>query len=122
MRLAASLFVLAALSIPPAAQAADVAAGKAIFDATCHNCHSLSVGVNEVGPSLWHIVGRPSATAQGYMYSDALKNLHREWTVEELDAYLEKPRKDVHGAQMYFKGLPKEKDRQNVIAYLLSQQ
>ena len=78
--------------------------------------------MNQVGPSLWHIVGRPSGTVQGFMYSDALKNLHREWTVEALDAYLEKPRADVHGAQMYFKGLPAEKDRKAVIAYLLSQQ
>lgn len=122
MRFAASLVVIAALCIPPAAQAADVAAGKVIFEQTCHNCHSLAVGVNEVGPSLWHIVGRPTATAQGFMYSDALKNLHSEWSVEALDAYLEKPRADVHGAQMFFKGLPHEKDRQNVIAYLLSQQ
>ncbi len=122
MRFAVPFIALAALCIAPVAYASDVAAGKAIFDNTCRNCHSLAVGVNQVGPSLWHIVGRPSGTVQGYMYSDALKNLHREWTVEELNAYLEKPRKDVHGAQMYFKGLPKEKDRKAVIDYLLSQQ
>lgn len=122
MRFAVPFLALAALCIAPVAHASEVAAGKAIFDSTCRNCHSLAVGVNQVGPSLWHIVGRPSGTVQGYMYSDALKSLHREWTVEELNAYLEKPRKDVHGAQMYFKGLPREKDRQAVIAYLLSQQ
>ncbi len=122
MRFAASLFVLAALCVPPAAHAADVAAGRTIFDQTCRNCHSLAVGVNEVGPSLWHVVGRPTASVQGYMYSDALKNLHTEWSVEALDAYLEKPRADVHGAQMFFKGLPEAKDRANIIAYLESQQ
>ncbi len=122
MRFAVPFLAFAALCAAPAAQAADVAAGKAIFNSTCANCHSLEVGVNKVGPSLWHVVGRPTATVQGYMYSDAMKNLHSEWTVEALNAYLEKPRKDVHGAQMFFKGLPHEKDRQNVIAYLLSQQ
>jgi len=54
------------------------------------------------------------------VYSDALKALHIEWTAEALDAYLEKPRGDVHGGQMYFKGLPHMQDRANVIAYLQS--
>jgi len=122
MRCVVSFFALTVLCLPPAAQAADVAAGKAIFDSTCSNCHSLAVGVNEVGPSLWHVVGRPSGTVPGYMDSDALKALHIEWTPEALDAYLEKPRSDVHGAQMFFKGLPHEADRANVIAYLESRQ
>jgi cytochrome c len=122
MRFAAPFLALAMLSVAPVAQAADVGAGKVIFEGTCHNCHSLEVGVNKVGPSLWHVVGRPSATAQGFMYSDAMKNLHTDWTVDAIDAYLANPRADVHGAQMFFKGLPHEKDRANVIAYLLSQQ
>jgi cytochrome c len=122
MRLVAPIFVLVALSAPIVGQAADLGAGKAIFAQTCEKCHSLQVGVNEVGPSLWHIVGRPTAAIPGYMYSDALKAMHTEWTEPELDAYLEKPRGDVHGAEMYFKGLPKQRDRANVIAYLRSQQ
>jgi cytochrome c len=122
MRIALSLLALAALVASPVAQAADVAAGKKIFDGTCHNCHSLAVGVNKVGPSLWHIVGRPSATIEGFQYSDALKNLHSDWTVAALEAYLANPRADVHGAQMYFKGLPEAKDRADIIAYLQSQQ
>ena len=35
-----------------------------------------------------------------------------------LDAYLADPRGDVHGAKMFFKGLPNPADRANVIAYL----
>jgi cytochrome c len=122
MRFAAPFLALAILCLAPAARGADVAAGRGIFDSTCRNCHSLEVGVNKVGPSLWHIVGRPSGIVQGYMYSDALKNLHTTWTVEVLDNYLANPRSDVHGVQMYFKGLPHEKDRANILAYLLSQQ
>ncbi len=116
-----SLFVAAVCAIS-AAQAADVAAGRVIFDGTCKNCHSLEVGVNKVGPSLWHVVGRPSASVQDYPYSAALRGLHSDWTVAALNDYLEKPREDVHGAQMFFKGLPDPKDRANVIAYLKSQQ
>jgi cytochrome c len=122
MRFALPFLAIAILSVPSAAQAADVAAGKTIFDNTCHNCHSLAVGVNKVGPSLWHIVGRPSAAVQGYAYSDALKALHTEWSADALDHYLANPRADVHGAQMYFKGLSEPRDRANVIAYVQSQQ
>ena len=37
---------------------------------------------------------------------------------EPLDAYLADPRGDVHGAKMFFKEIPKSRDRADVIAYL----
>jgi cytochrome c len=118
----AFVLALAAAATPSDAWTADVAAGHAIFDHTCLNCHALEVGVNKVGPSLWHVVGRPSGMVEGYAYSDAMKNLHGVWTAEALNVYLANPRGDVHGAKMFFKGLPEAQDRQNVIAYLLSLQ
>ena len=42
----------------------------------------------------------------------------KDWTEENLDAYLESPRKLVKGGRMSFAGLRKAKDRHNVIAYL----
>lgn len=36
-----------------AANAADAASGKALFDKTCANCHSIDAGVNKVGPTLF---------------------------------------------------------------------
>jgi cytochrome c len=122
MRFVIPLLALAVSCVPRVAFATDIAAGKSIFESTCHNCHSLSVGVNKVGPSLWHVVGRPSATVEGFQYSDALKSLHTEWTPAALDAYLINPRADVHGANMFFKGLPNPLDRANVIAYLRSRE
>jgi len=112
----------AVVTAPLLAHAADVAAGKAIFDHTCHNCHSLDVGMNKVGPSLFHIIGRPSGSVEGYMYSDAMKNLHADWTPAALNVYLENPRGNVHGVKMNFKGLPDPTDRANVIAFLQSQE
>jgi cytochrome c len=108
------------LAAPLAARAADIVAGKAIFDHTCHNCHSLDAGMNKVGPSLFHIVGRPSASVDGYMYSDAMKNLHANWTPAALNVYLENPRDNIHGIKMNFKGLPDAADRADVIAFLQS--
>lgn len=120
MRLTLAVLMALAAGVT-GARAADVAAGKSIFDQTCHNCHSLNVGVNKIGPSLWHVVGRPSASINGFEYSAAMKDLHTEWTPAALDAYLSNPRADVHGVKMYFRGLPKAEDRANVIAYLQSQ-
>jgi len=122
VRLLPLWIIVAALCAPAIASAADIEAGKAIFARTCQNCHSLEVGVNRVGPSLWHVVGRPSATVEGYMYSDAMKNLHTEWTPAALNVYLVNPRGDIHGVKMFFMGLPKPEDRANVIAYLESLQ
>jgi cytochrome c len=122
MRFAAALFALAVVSAPLAARAADVEAGKAIFNKTCNNCHSTEIGVNKIGPSLYHVIGRPSAVVQDYSYSEAMKNLHHDWSPEALDAYLSNPRSEIHGVKMYFKGLPDPQDRADVIAYLQSLQ
>jgi cytochrome c len=118
----AVFLTLSVAAVPSEAQTADVAAGHAIFDHTCLNCHALEVGVNKVGPSLWHIVGRPSGTIEGYAYSDAMKHLHGVWTTAALNIYLANPRGELHGVKMFFKGLSDPQDRQNVIAYLQSLQ
>lgn len=120
MRLVFPIVAIVAAGFALPARAADVKAGKTIFEHTCINCHSLEVGVNKVGPSLWHVVGRPSGTIQGFTYSPALMALHQDWTKANLDAYLANPRADVHGARMYFKGLATPAERANVIAYLES--
>jgi cytochrome c len=122
MRFAVALAALALVYAPPAARAADVEAGKAIFNRTCNNCHSVEIGVNKIGPSPSHVIGRPSAVVQDYNYSAAMKNLHGTWTPAALDAYLANPREGIHGVRMYFKGLPEPQDRANVIAYLESLQ
>ncbi len=108
----------AVLLMAPAAHAADPVAGKAIFEQTCAKCHSLDVGMNKVGPSLWHVVNRPSGAIEGFDYSMALKNLHGVWTPDALNVYLQNPRGDIHGVKMFFRGLPDAKDRADVIAYL----
>jgi cytochrome c len=51
-------------------------------------------------------------------YSEAMKANKSPWTAAALDAYLADPRGDVHGAKMFFKGLPESRDRADVIAYL----
>jgi cytochrome c len=40
------------------------------------------------------------------------------WTEETLFTYLEKPQQLVKGTKMVFAGLPSEKERRDIIAYL----
>ena len=99
------------------AQAGDPAQGKKVF-VKCQACHSLEAGVNKVGPGLHGIIGKASAAEADFNYSDAMKNAQLKWTPESLDQYLLNPRKMVPGTKMAFPGLPKEKDRADVISYL----
>ncbi len=117
--LAAAL--VAAFAVSGQAQADDVAKGKGIFDHTCGNCHPTQIGMNKIGPSLWAVVNRPVASIPDFNYSAALISKRSEWgkwDEKRIDAYLVNPREVLHGVKMYFKGLPEEKDRQAVIAYL----
>src|SRR5438309_9171623 len=109
-------FLLLFFAICPAA-AGDVEAGKADFK-KCALCHTAEAGKNKIGPSLFGIVGRKSASAPNFAYSDAMKNFDRTWDDATLDAYLVEPRKLVPGTKMIFAGLKDEKDRGDLIAYL----
>jgi cytochrome c len=117
----AVLFALLATSSAAAFAAeagGDAISGRAIFQHICQNCHATEIGINKVGPSLWSVVGRKPASVPDYSYSDAMKANKTPWSTANLDTYLADPRGDVHGAKMFFKGLPESKDRADVIAYL----
>jgi cytochrome c len=104
----------------PAAAAADVASGKALFQKTCANCHSTDAGVNKVGPSLFDIVDRPVAAVPDYVYSDKMRSVSKDWKVwdaKNLNRYLTNPRQVLHGVKMFF-AVPDPKDRADVIQYL----
>jgi cytochrome c len=112
--------LLSCLAISVAAPAladGDAAAGAIVFK-KCELCHTNVQGKNKIGPSLWGIIGRPSASIPDYSYSPAMKALDKTWTPELLEAYLPGPQKMVPGTKMTFPGLPNQKDRDDVIAYL----
>ena len=96
----------------------DAAKGKKVFN-KCKSCHSLDAGKNKIGPSLHDIVGRPAGKVEGFKYSDAMKDSGIDWTPENLDAYLTKPKKFMPDTKMVFAGLKKEGQRQDLIAYLI---
>ena len=101
-----------------AQEAGDPAAGEKTF-MKCKVCHQVGDSAkNMVGPALTGIVGRKAGTYPGYSYSEANKNSGLTWDEATLDVYLTNPKAKVPGTKMIFPGLPNEKDRKDVIAYL----
>ena len=98
--------------------AGDAEAGKQVFK-KCHACHNVGeTAKNAVGPVLNGVIGRKAGSVEGYNYSDANKGSGITWDVATLDVYLTNPKAKVPGTKMAFPGLPNEKDRADVIAYL----
>jgi cytochrome c len=109
---------LAALVAAVSARAdGDVEAGKVVFK-KCSICHTVDPARKGVGPTLFGVVGRKSATVAGFNYSDAMKAADKTWDPATLDTYLTSPKTLVPGTKMIFPGLPNADDRANVIAYL----
>ena len=101
----------------------DLDAGKKAF-AKCKACHSIKEdGKKKLGPNLWGIYGNDIASVEGMKYSKALKKYAEEagtWQDENLDKWLENPKKMVRKTKMIFPGLKKADERANIIAYMKS--
>lgn len=117
IKLTLALVTATALLSGAALAGGDAAKGKKVFN-KCKACHSLKAGKNKIGPSLNGIIGRASASVDGYKYSKAMKAANLTWDEETLKKYLIKPKKFVKGTKMAFAGLKKEKQRDDLIAYL----
>jgi cytochrome c len=113
---------LAVLLAPAARADGDAQAGEATFKKTCAVCHTTEEGKNKIGPSLHGVFGRHSASLADFQYSDAMKKADKTWDKETLDSYLTNPRQLVPNTKMIFAGLKADQDRQNIIAYLQTQQ
>lgn len=99
------------------ASAADVKAGEKVFK-KCKACHSLVAGKKKIGPSLHGVLGKKAGQVAKFKYSKAMKKADITWDDQSLDAFLTKPKKFLKGTKMSFAGLKKQKDRDNVIAFI----
>ena len=100
----------------------DIAKGEKVFK-KCMACHSVSDKTNKVGPYLLGVFGRNVATAEGYGYSDSMKEYAATgavWDEAALNAYLENPKAIVTKTKMAFAGIKKEDERADLIAFLKS--
>lgn len=111
-----ALALLAAM--PVAAQAQDADAGKAVFN-VCKACHGIGEGAkNQVGPLLNGVVGRKSASIEGFNYSEPMKAAGLTWDEATLTAYLANPKEKVPGNKMVFAGVKDEQKQKDLIAFL----
>jgi cytochrome c len=107
----------AALLAATPALAADPEAGEKVFK-KCQTCHDAKAEKNKVGPYLKGVVGRKAGSAEGFKYSDAMKNSGITWTEDNLATYLKDPKGFIKGNKMAFAGLKKDDEVADLIAYL----
>ena len=94
--------------------------GAKLFKAKCAQCHTIEKGGNaKQGPPLWGLPGRTSGTCDGFAYSEANKNAAIVWSDKHLFEYLLNPKKYIPGTKMVFAGIKKEKERADLIAYMM---
>lgn len=120
MKYVMALGIVAALAAPAIAAEGDATAGAQVFN-KCKTCHENEKGVNRVGPSLKGIVGRKTASFEGFKYSEAMAKKGAEgmvWDEATLTTYLADPKALVPGTKMSFPGLKTPEDIANVIAFL----
>ena len=97
--------------------AGDAVAGKRAA-AICSSCHTFDKGGRHgIGPNLWGIVESDIASIDGVKYSSALLGVEGVWSHDKLDAFLKAPGKFAQGTSMTV-GAAREKQRQDIIAYL----
>jgi len=110
--------ILAALPAPY--NTADLENGRRKFG-LCRSCHSIEKdGPNMTGPHLYGVIGRQAGSLSDYNYSEDLKKAGFAWDVEKLHAWLTDTHALVPGTKMPpVVGLKQDKDRNDVIAYVM---
>ena len=96
----------------------NAAEGAKVFK-KCVACHSITKGGgNKIGPALWGVLGRQAGAISDYKYSKAMAEYKKNWSFEEMNGFLIKPKDWIKGTKMSFAGLKNAKDRAAVILYM----
>ena len=85
----------------------------------CAACHSIAEGgANKIGPALWGVIGRKAGSVPNYKYSKAMAAYSKNWSFEEMNGFLIKPKDWIKGTKMSFAGLKNAKERAAVILFM----
>ncbi len=86
----------------------------------CLTCHSFGKGEpGKVGPNLFGVLGNHHAHIDGFAYSPAMAALKtKEWTWEDMNAWIEAPSKAIPGNKMAFAGIRNAKERADLLVYM----
>ena len=96
----------------------DAGAGEKVF-AKCKSCHQVGENAKSLsGPELNGVISRKAASVAGYNYSDAMKASGLTWDEPTFRDYMKNPKAKVPGTKMAFAGLSKDKDVDDLVAYL----
>jgi cytochrome c len=119
----AALVALACMGADSRA-AGDAAKGKSAFVRQCAICHTLEQGgPNRFGPNLFGILHRKAGTVAGFDYSRAFKAAATwDWNEDLVAGWIGAPGVMVPGTAMgVFQGVA-QSDRDDIVAYLATQQ
>lgn len=113
-----TLIAAAAILAGAPAFAGDPEAGATVFK-KCLACHAVGEAAkNKVGPVLNGVFGRAAGSVPDYKYSVAMTESGLVWNPEVFAEYIRNPRAMVPGTTMAFAGLKKDKEIEDVTAYL----
>ena len=66
------------------------------------------------------IVGRAKASVAGFNYSAAMKAKGGNWSIDDLNAFVQNPKAYVPGTTMTFNGVPRATERADLLTYINS--
>ncbi|MBN9248721.1 MAG: c-type cytochrome [Hyphomicrobium sp.] len=96
-------------------------AGQEAFNNNCRTCHSWKKGDNRLGPNLNAIIGRKAGAAEGFGYSEAMKNSGITWDEGSLDKFIANPNGFLPNNNMKpFSGIADAGTRKQIIDFLKS--
>jgi cytochrome c len=124
LQAAATLVALASLGADHGRAAGDAAKGRGAFVRQCAICHTVDQGgPNRFGPNLFGILRRKAGTVAGFGYSRAFKaTASWDWNADLVAGWIGAPGVMVPGTAMgVFQGVA-QSDRDDIVAYLATQQ